>query len=132
MVLNRQLVFYGFTAPIITFFFIPTKLGLIAKGLISPVISIILSIVMMCGWIVQISFWFYCEISSESILEMIPSWCPNAKESTVGDAKAFIGLFIVVAFCVVLGLSAAAVHRNRKSQSPQEVFNKTSSEVNEI
>ena len=108
------------------------KLGLIAKGLLSPVISLILSIVMMCGWIVQISFWFYCEASSESIMEMIPLWCPNAKESIIGDAKAYIGLFIAVTFCVVLGLSAAAVHRNKKSWNRQEMLNKTSSNVNEI
>lgn len=57
-------------------------------------------------------------------MEMIPLWCPNANESIVGDAKVYIGLFIAVAFCVVLGLSAAAVRRNRKAWSHQEVLNK--------
>ncbi|KAF2664510.1 hypothetical protein BT63DRAFT_483214 [Microthyrium microscopicum] len=125
---NSQLAFYGFTAPLITLFLIPVQLFLTAKNRLSTRTTLCTSVVLLCGWIAQISFWFFCEISAQSILEWTPLWCPNvSRDPAVGQAKAYLGLFIAIGFCIAMSVSAAAVHRKQRfwvKKSPMDGIDK--------
>jgi hypothetical protein len=115
--------------PILTFFQTPIELSFALKGILSPVIALITSTIFLCGWIVQISFWFYCEVSSAVIMESVPAWCPNsAQDPNVGQVKPFVGVFVAVAFCVYLSLSAAAVAKSRQREVQVIPLSKRSSE----
>jgi hypothetical protein len=126
---NRQLAFYAFTMPILTFFQTLIELSLIFKGILTPIIALLTSTISLCGWIAQISFWFYCEVSSGSVMESVPAWCPNTVEDpNVGQVKPFVGVFVAVAFCVYMSLSAAAFARNRRGEKRVTVLSKGSFE----
>ncbi|OCK82049.1 hypothetical protein K432DRAFT_403239 [Lepidopterella palustris CBS 459.81] len=82
---NTELVFYTFTMPLLTFFQSPIDLACALRGMLSPAIALTTSTISLCGWVTQISFWFYCEVSSHENLEQIPAWCPNtSRDPDVG------------------------------------------------
>jgi hypothetical protein len=115
--------------PILTFFQTPIELSFALKGILSPVIALITSIIFLCGWIVQISFWFYCEVSSPVVMESVPAWCPNsAQDPDVGQVKPFVGVLVAVAFCVYMSLSAAAVAKGRRREDRVVPLSKRSCE----
>jgi hypothetical protein len=83
--------------------------------MLTPLTCLIMSIFMLCVWVTQISFWFYCEVSAGSILESIPLWCPNSStESSIAQARPYVGMSIAIAFFAAITFSAAAVHNNRR------------------
>jgi hypothetical protein len=103
--------------PIFTIFQTPFDIWLAFKGLLPPVFALIISTISLCGWVTQIGFWFYCEVSAPGILESIPAWCPNANgDSDVGQVKAFLGTLVAIVFSVYLILAGITVARGRKTR----------------
>jgi hypothetical protein len=90
-----------------------------------PLNCLVVSVVLMCGWIAQMSVWFTCEVTSTTILEHIPAWCPNAAGQageSVGRAKAYVVVFVAIAFSVTMSLSAADVESLRKMKKGRKGF----------
>jgi hypothetical protein len=101
--------------PILTFFQLPADLYSSLKGRLVPVVALITSVIFFCGWITQISVWYYCEISAALIMESVPAWCPNnAYDPNTGSVKPIVGTLIALAFCVYLSLAAAAVTKSKQ------------------
>lgn len=103
--------------PLFTISQAPFDLWLAFKGIFPPVFALIVSMISLGGWITQISFWFYCEVSAPGILESIPAWCPNTNRvPEIGRVKAFLGIFVTTAFSVYLVLAGIAVTRERRDR----------------
>lgn len=103
-------------------------IGLASVGSLSPVHGLISSILLLCGWIAQVSIWMQCELTAPGINESFSGsqWCPNAGLSSrasalyyttenIGCARAFIGLVVAVGAFVYMVLAAVTVARARKA-----------------
>jgi len=87
-----------------------------------PILSLITSIVIFCGWMIQFNVWMYCEVTAPNIEEQSPSWCPNSSvwnghraRYGIGMGKDWLGLIIMVALLAYITLAAMAIARGRKA-----------------
>jgi len=117
--------------PILTLLEAPIELHFLVKGVLSPAITLFTSTLFLCGWITQAGIWLHCEVASEMIEESIPAWCPNTQQDpNSGQAKAFVGVFVAVAYCLYIGLAAGTIdRRNKRSTQMLPVVQKSSLEL---
>jgi len=90
---------YTFAVPVFSIIVTLGAIGFSRSRNLSPLPIIGLASLLICLWIIQISIWFTCEVSSHSM----PTWCPVQNGNIrVGQAKAYLGIFVALSFCFLI------------------------------
>ncbi|KAI9679796.1 MAG: hypothetical protein M1817_004810 [Caeruleum heppii] len=132
---NRQrpsvarVFFYSATMPVLSILHALADSLLYYLGLVSPLCSLVSSIVFASGWLAQWTLWMDCEITAigaqnsnyacfQADLKPDPSsfYRPLGVSKAIVDARAGFGGIVLGLYLIILGCAAAAVHKNRMAR----------------
>ena len=115
--------------PILTGIIAPVGAIMALKWRLTPLVALTSALLVLFGWINQVSIWFHCEVTrsfADGPDNKGTSFCPalvaNSPRWGVGTAKPWLGLAVIGLFFCYSGICTAAIvanktrHRNKNER----------------
>lgn len=123
---NARVFFYSATMPFLSILHAIADIMLYFAASVSPLHSLVLSIVFSIGWLAQWTLWMDCEITTigsqnsnaacfQNDFEpsSSSSFLPQGVSAASRDARVGCGGVVLAFYLITLGCAAVAVHQNR-------------------